>query len=151
MEIKQCNQSAFKGLLYGRMGNHITKGIICCPHGDGKFVRVINQIGKKNPEALKISYSQDGLDKLLIETKEMPKLNLLETIFFIASKEQLKAMRLRKQGKIESFIFKLNEIEYKNLKQDYPFIAQKQLKQFAEVVKAAAPDEMQEFLKKFLW
>lgn len=139
----------FEGLLYGRMGHHLTKKIICCPHGDAKFVRFVNKIAHNNSNAIKVSYSENGLDKLIVETKEIPKLNFLEMIFSIVSKAQLKALRMRKQGKIESFIYQINEIEYDSLKKDYPFIGKKQLTKFAENVKSSAPDEAQNFLKKF--
>ena len=43
---------AFEGLLYGRMGHHLTKKIICCPHGDAKFVRFVNKIAHNNPNAI---------------------------------------------------------------------------------------------------
>lgn len=144
--MKSDSNISFSGILYGKIGNRLTKGIVCCPHGDNKFVRFVNHIGK---DAIKISCTNDGLDKILIETKEIPKINILEKIFFRVDKLQNKALRLRKSGKIDSFIFKLNELEFRSLKQDYPFITNKQLKLFAQIVKNAAPQEMQNFLDKF--
>lgn len=62
---------------------------------------------------------------------------------------QNKAIKWRKEGKIDSFVFKLNELEYKNLRDDYPYLPKKQLRKFANFVKSAAPDEMQKFLNNF--
>lgn len=151
MEIKNNSQIAFNGMLYGKMGSHITKGIMCCPHGDGKFVRFITKIGSENPDSIKVSYLKDGLDKLVIETKEIPKLNLFEKIFYRVTKSQKKAIKMRESGKIESFIFKMNELEYKNLKKSYPFITSKQLKKFKQIVKLSAPADIQQNLNYFLW
>lgn len=100
---------------------------------------------------IKVSCSSDGLDKIIIETDRIPELNLLEKILYRVDKMQKKAVKLRKEGKIQKFIFKLNELEYMNLRKNYPFITNKELKQFGKNIKAAAPDELQDFLKKFLW
>lgn len=143
---------SFKGILYGKTRNHLTKGIICCPHGDNKFVRFVNSIGENSTnikEKIKVTCSSDGLDKILIETKEIPKLSFWEQIFFRVDKLQNKAIKWRKEGKIDSFVFKLNELEYVNLRDNYPYLPKKQLRKFANVVKSAAPDEMQKFLNNF--
>ena len=135
---------SFKGILYGKTGNHLTKGIICCPHGDS-----IGENSTNIKEKIKVTCSSDGLDKILIETKKIPKLSFWEQIFFRVDKLQNKAIKWRKEGKIDSFVFKLNELEYKNLRDDYPYLPKKQLRKFANVVKSAAPDEMQKFLNNF--
>lgn len=154
MQINNKQNTSFTGILYGKMGNHLTQGIVCCPHGDGKFVRFVNTICKSAPppnNQIKVSCSSDGLDKIIIETDRIPELNLLEKILYRVDKMQKKAVKLRKEGKIQKFIFKLNELEYMNLRKSYPFITNKELKQFGKNIKAAAPDELQDFLKKFLW
>lgn len=154
MQTDYTNNTSFSGILYGKMGTHLTKGIVCCPHGDGKFVRFINSVCKSAPPPncrLKVSCVSDGLDKIIIETDEIPKLNFLEKIFYRVDKSQKKAVKLRKEGKIQNFVYKLNELEYLNLRKSYPFITTKQLKKFGENIKSAAPEELQEFLNKFFW
>ena len=96
-------------------------------------------------------FTKEESDKIIIETDRIPELNLLEKILYRVDKMQKKAVKLRKEGKIQKFIFKLNELEYMNLRKSYPFITNKELKQFGKNIKAAAPDELQDFLKKFLW
>ena len=154
MQINNKQNTSFTGILYGKMGNHLTQGIVCCPHGDGKFVRFVNTICKSAPppnNQIKVSCSSDGLDKIIIETDRIPELNLLEKVLYRVDKMQKKAVKLRKEGKIQKFIFKLNELEYMNLRKSYPFITNKELKQFGKNIKAEAPDELKDYLKKFLW
>lgn len=145
------NKVAFTGLLYGKMGNHLTKGIICCPHGDAKFVKTVNKIAETNPSALKISIDNTTSNKILIETKELPQLSLFEKILYRVDKSQRKALELRKRGKIDSFVYKINEFEYNKLKTDYIFISKKTLDKFSENIKKAAPQELQEYLKHFFY
>ena len=46
--LQMDSNVSFKGVLYGKTGNHLTKGIIYCPHGDNKFVRFVNSIGENS-------------------------------------------------------------------------------------------------------
>ena len=61
----------FCGLLYGKIGNHKTKPILCCPNGDAKFVKFINKLGNHESfsNKIKISYSDKGLKKYLLKQK----------------------------------------------------------------------------------
>lgn len=145
------DNTQFCGSLYGKIGNHKTKAIHCCPNGDAKFVKFINKLGKDSSfsNKIKISYSNEGLKKILIETEEIPKINIFEKVFFNTDKAQGKALKLRRKGVISSFIYQLNELEFKHLKDDYLFISQKQLNKFSELIKNNSPKSLQNFLKEF--
>ena len=59
------NNINFKGLLYGKNLLHVTEPVLCCHHGDAKFVRMFNNSAKKSPkiflEENKVSfYKKDG-------------------------------------------------------------------------------------------
>ena len=148
--INKCNPQ-FCGLLYGKIGNHKTKPILCCPNGDAKFVKFINKLGNDESfsNKIKISYSDKGLKKIFIETEELPKINIFEKIFFNATKIQSKALKMRQKGVISSFIYQFNELEFKHLKEDYLFITKKQLNKFSEIIKKNSPKNIQEFLDEF--
>ena len=147
----QTQKINFTGNLYGRIGNHLTKPILCCPHGDAKFIKTINKIAQTNPQSLKITMDTSTSNKLLIETSDLPELNLFEKIFYRVSKAQRKAIAKRKAGVIDSFIYKINEFEYNHIKTDYTFIRKKTLKNFEDNIKAIAPKELQEKLKEFFY
>lgn len=149
MNIQQNSQVSFNGNLYGRMGNHVTKSILCCPHGDSKFVKFIAELGKTKPDSLKISTSNQGLYKIIIETDQVPHLNPFEKIFYRLSKLQTKALNLRNEGKISSLIFQLNELEYRNLRDNYLYISTKTLDKFANTIRKNLPKEMKPFLDEF--
>jgi len=135
------------------MGNHLTKGILCCPHGDAKFIRTVNRLISESPESVKISFEpRTALTKnLIIETKELPKLNLLECILYRVDSSQRKALRMRKEGKINSFVYKINEFEYNHLKKAYSFISKKTLKMFEDNVRKAASFDVNQNLKEFFY
>lgn len=141
----------FSGLLYGKIGNHTTKPILCCPNGDAKFVKFINKLcnDESSSNKIKISYSDKGLKKIFIETAELPKINIFEKIFFNTNKIQSKALKMREKGVISSFIYQFNELEFKHLKEEYLFITQKQLNKFSEFIKNNSPKEFQKFLEEF--
>lgn len=154
MDILKRSNINFSGLLYGKIGVHKTKPILCCPHGDAKFIKFINKIAENGQEqnaltTINVSFSDKGLNKIIIETDNLPKLNLLEKILYNANKLQIKALKMRKEGKISSFVYQLNELEYKNLKENYLFISNKQLNKFAEIIKKYSPQEVQIFLASF--
>lgn len=141
----------FSGLLYGKIGNHKTKPILCCPNGDAKFVKFINKLGNEESlsNKIKISYSDKGLKKIFIETKEFPNVNIFEKIFFNATKIQSKALKMRQKGVISSFIYQFNELEFKHLKENYLFITKKQLNKFSEIIKNNSSENMKKFLNEF--
>lgn len=146
----QTDNINFTGLLYGKAGQHLTKGIYCCKHGDAKFVRTFNRIAAKNPEAIKISAGDTLLKKAItIETTGIPKLSLLEKIIYLANPLQGKAVKMRKQGKLQSFVYRIDETEFDFLRCNYPFILPNTLKKFTENVKKLAPDDIQDYLKHF--
>ena len=66
------DNTQFCGSLYGKIGNHKTKAIHCCPNGDAKFVKFINKLGKDSSfsNKIKISYSNEGLKKYLLKQKK---------------------------------------------------------------------------------
>lgn len=140
---------SFTGILYCIKGNHLTKGIVCCPHGDRKFVKFVNKIAKEKPDELRISTDSDGLTKILVTTKEYPQLSFAEKILMRVDKLQQKALKEREQGKISGFIYKLNKLEYQNLRRNYPFISSKTLDKFEENIKKLAPKEVKDFINQF--
>lgn len=144
------NTTNFTGLLYGKIGNHTTKPILCCPHGDAKFVRFINKISEtKTHNPIKIEFSDQGLTKLIVETEDFPKLNFMEKLLYNTNKLQTKALKMRKNGIIQRFIYQLNELEFKNLKEDYLFISKKQINKFIKVIKNHTPQDKLNFIEKF--
>ena len=143
------NSISFSGTLYGKARNHLTKGILCCPHGDAKFIRTFNKIVKTNPSSLSINIDNTTSDKILIETKEIPEISLFEKIFYRTDKLQKKAIKMRKAGIIDSFLYKINEFEYKHIKKDYSFISKKTLKDFEQNLLKIAPEEFKNFLVNF--
>lgn len=145
------HNTPFCGSLYGKIGKHNTKAIHCCPHGDAKFVKFINKLGQDSSfsNKIKISYSNEGLKKILIETEEIPKVNVFEKFFFNTDKMQEKALKLRQKGIISSFIYQLNELEFRHLKDDYLFISKKQLNKFSELIRNNSPQNIQDFLTEF--
>lgn len=147
--IQQNPQISFNGLLYGRIGNHLTKSILCCPHGDSKFVKFITDIGESKPNSLKINTNNTGLYKIIIETEQIPKVNIFEKLFFRISKHQAKALQMRKEGKISSLIFQLNELEFQQLKNDYPFIKDKTINKFIQIIRKSLPSDKKNFLDEF--
>lgn len=145
----QTDNVNFTGMLYGKMGNHLTKGILCCVNGDAKFVRTINRIAKTNPDALKISLDNFYTSKLIIETNETPELSLFEKLFYRVTRGQSKAIKMKKEGRIQSFVYKINEIEYANMKKYYMFITKKTLREFEENIRKLTPPEKQKDLRSF--
>lgn len=139
----------FTGMLYGKMGNHLTKGILCCVNGDAKFVRTVNQIAKTNPDALKISTDNFSTTKLIVESDETPKLSLFERLFYKVNPAQSKALKMKKDGRIQGFVYKINEIEYANLKNDYLFITKKTIREFEENIKKLTPSDHRQNLRSF--
>ena len=147
MEVQNIS---FTGTLYGRIGkNRKTKGIICCPHGDRKFIKFINKLAEENPKALKISALDEGTPKLVIETKAIPKISPLEMIAIRMDKFQKKAMRLRKQNKITSFIYEFRQNDYLNMRRRYPFISTETLDKFEENIQRLAPANLKSFFTRF--
>lgn len=115
MDIKNHNVS-FNGKLYSKIGNHLTKPIYCCHHGDKKFIRYINEIALKSSDTFNLKVNSN-IDKTLeVSTKEIPELSLFEKISFIVTPIQNKALRMRKEGRIENFTYKISEAEYQNIK-----------------------------------
>lgn len=146
----QTDNINFTGILYGKAGKHLTKGIYCCKHGDAKFVRTLNRIAASNPEEIKVSVGDTLLKKAItIETTAIPELSLFEKIIYLANPLQGKAIKMRKQGKLESFVYKIDETEYDFLRCNYPFILPKTLKTFAANIKKIAPPDAQDYLKQF--
>jgi len=145
----QTNNVNFTGMLYGKMGSHLTKGILCCVNGDAKFVRTVNKIAKTNPKALKISTDNFTTTKLIIESDETPTLSLFERLFYKVNKTQSKAIKMKQAGKIQGFIYKINEIEYSRLKKDYMFITKKTLREFEENLRKLTPQENKNDLRSF--
>ena len=143
------NQTSFNGILYCKMGSHVSKGISCCQKGDAKFIKTFNKIAKNNPENLKIDFLENNTKKILVETSETPKLNIFEKLFYIVNSLQNKAIKLKKKGIITSFTYQLSELEFKNIKNDYPYIFKTTLKEFEENVKKLAPKNTGDFLEKF--
>ncbi len=147
------NNVNFTGFLYGRMGNHLTKGILCCPHGDAKFIRTVNRLVLENPDSVKILFEPRAhfTKNLVIETKELPKVNLFEYIFYRIESSQRKALKMRKEGKIDSFVYKINEFEYNHLKKAYSFISKKTFKTFEDNIRKIATLDEANYLKEFFY
>lgn len=146
----QTDNINFTGMLYGKAGSHLTKGIYCCKHGDAKFVRTLNRIAAANPDEIKISAGDTLLKKAItIETTGIPKLSLLEKIVYLANPLQGKAVKMRQQGRLQSFVYRIDEMEYDFLKCNYPFILPQTLKKFENNIKKLAPSDIQDYLKHF--
>lgn len=148
----EVNNISFNGRLYGVIGNHRTKPIICCSHGDRKFIKFFNNVAEEHPENLKISYLKEEISrysKILVETTECPKLSLAEIIFAGIKKSQRKAIKMRNDNRIHSLIYQINEMEYDNMRTKYPFISKKELNKFETNIKKLAPENIREFLNKF--
>ncbi len=151
MEISQ-NKSCtnFKGLLYCQMGTHKTKGIFCCSHGDAKFVKYINKLAQEGlKDKVSIDFDNNGLKKILINTKDFPNINWFEKIFFNLEKLQKKAIKKIEHKKMQSFTYKINELEFYTLSKDYWFISNKQINKFIQNIKSITPPEKQDFINSF--
>lgn len=151
MEISyNKNHQNFKGILYCQLGNHKTKGLFCCSHGDAKFVKYINKLAKNGIENnISIDFDNNGLKKILINTKKFPNINWFEKIFFNLEKLQKKTLKKIKHNKMQSYTYKLNELEFYTLSDDYWFISKKQLKNFIQIIKSITPQEKQQFVDDF--
>lgn len=95
------NNINFKGLLYGSSLRHVTKPVLCCHHGDAKFVRMFNNSAKKSPKTFlensSVSfYKKEGVTFIKIKTKEIPRFNFFEKLFFDISPHQQKLIKKKK-------------------------------------------------------
>ena len=143
----------FQGYLYARNA-HTTKPIVCCHHGDAKFIKLLNNSSKKN---LKIFFEnntlslheKEGISYIKIKTKEIPAFNLFEKFIFNISSLQKKAIKQRKKGVYTELIFVLNEFEFEYLKKYYSFITKNQLKYFEEFIKKYCQSSERELAKNF--
>lgn len=146
--METCNIS-FSGMLYGRLGNRKTKGIVCCAHGDRKFIKFVNKLAEEKPDTLKISAKEDSNPKLIIETKEIPYISPIERLAIRLDKMQRKALKLRAENKITALIYEFRQNEYLNMRRRYPFISQKTLDKFEENIQKLAPENLKSFFTKF--
>ncbi len=129
------NSISFNGLLYAKNPRHITQPIMCCRHGDAKFVKLVNEASKKNSGDFFRNnaftfYDKDGVLYIRIRTKEIPTFNFFEKFFFDISTPQKKALQKRKEGVYDEFVFHLSKFDYEYLKENYIYITNKQLKYF---------------------
>ena len=111
------NNINFKGLLYGSNLRHVSKPVLCCHHGDAKFVRMLNNSAKKAPKIFFENngvsfYRKEGVTCIKIKTKEIPGFNFLEKLFFDISPIQQKLINKRKENLFTDLIFHLNKFEF---------------------------------------
>lgn len=134
MEINNQNLS-FQGRLYAHLGHHVSKPIHCCKHGDKKFIRFLNEIATKNQDSFKVRITDDLCKHLEVETKEAPHLTLLEKIMFLVSPLQNKVLKMREEGKIDYFTYRISEVEYQNIKKRAPKKLRNELHTFEEYMR----------------
>ena len=146
MEAQNIN---FTGMLYGNMGTHRTRGIVCCAHGDRKFIKFINKLAAEQPDSFTINGKNGDIPKLIIETEKIPQISPLERFVIKMDKLQKKAFKLRKENKITSFTYEFRKDEYRNLRMRYPFISAKTLDTFEDNIKHYCAAELREFFNKF--
>lgn len=145
----ETHNVTFTGKLYGKMGTRRTKGIVCCPHGDCKFIKFVNKIAEENPNALSIKGKDNEPPVLVVETKKIPKFSPMEMLIIRVDKLQKKALRLRKENKIQSFEYEFTKYDYINMRRRYPFISSETLDKFETNIKRLAPENLKEFFIKF--
>ena len=130
---------SFNGLLYGINRHHITKPVMCCHHGDAKFVKLLNNsantsLGKFFERNSFSFYEDEGVPYLRIKTKEIPKFNFLERLFYDISSHQKNLIKKREENVFTDLVFKLNKYEFEYLKNNYLLITQKQLESFKDFI-----------------
>ncbi len=151
MNIQNQNVN-FNGRLYSKIGNHITKPIYCCPHGDKKFIRYINEIASKNSDTFNVNINNSIIDKSIsVTTKEIPNLSLREKICFIVTPIQNKAINMRKSGKISDFTYKITEKEYQNIKKSAGYKLKKELKAFENNLREKITPHLRPNLEKIIY
>lgn len=148
------NNINFKGLLYGSNLRHVSKPVLCCHHGDAKFVRMLNNSAKKAPKFFfenngVFFYRKEGVTCIKIKTKEIPGFNFLEKLFFDISPIQQKLINKRKENLFTDLIFHLNKFEFEFLKDKYLYITGKELKDFETIVKQNIDPAQQELADDF--
>ena len=130
---------SFNGLLYGINRYHATAPVLCCHHGDAKFVKLLNESSKESLGKFfdKTSFSfrvEEGVTYLRIQTKEIPKFNFFERLFYDISSHQRKLLEKREENIFTDLVFKLNKYEFEYLKNNYLLITQKQLESFKDFI-----------------
>ena len=149
------NQLTFKGLLYGKNSEHVTKPVMCCHHGDAKIVKLFNNSSQKSPrdffEKNKVSfYEKEGVTSIKIITEEIPEFNFLEKLFFDISSLQKKLIKKRKENVFTELVFHMNEFEFEYLKKDYLYISKKQLEAFKTFLLQHVKPAEKKLAEKFL-
>ena len=124
MHIQNCPSPAtgkpftnFTGSLTCHMGHHTSKPIYCCKHGDRKLIQFINEIAKDNLNSFEIKPYIFPDKHLEIITNQLPKLSIKEKLCFLVTPIQNKALKMRNNGKIDYFSYRINETEYQKMKQ----------------------------------
>lgn len=137
MQIQNNNNqnTNFNGRLYSQIGNHLTKPIYCCHHGDKKFIRYINEIAAKNINSFEVKISNSMSKSFEVKTSKIPKLTFWEKLRFIVTPIQNKALKMREQGKIKSFIYKISEAEYQKIKREAGSALKHELKIFEQNIR----------------
>lgn len=148
------NSISFSGLLYAKNIHHTSKPIICCHHGDAKFVKLLSEASKKNSQTffdknIFSFYEKEGVIYVKIETKEIPTFNFFEKFLFNISSLQKKALESRKNNLFTELVFHLNKFEYEYLKENYLFISKKQLKLFENFLIKNAKESEKELAEYF--
>lgn len=138
---------SFNGLLYGINRHHVTKPVMCCHHGDAKIIRLLNESSKESLGKFfdRTSFSfreEDGVTYLRLKTKEIPRFNFFERLFYDISSHQEKLIKKREEDVFTDLIFKLNKYEFEYLRNYYLYISSKQLDYFKEfLLKHVKPAE----------
>lgn len=150
MEITNQNLN-FQGRLYSHIGYHVSKPIHCCKHGDKKFIKFLNEIASDNQDSFKARLTDDLCKHLEVETKATPHLSLLEKIMFVVSPVQNKALKMRKEGRIDYFTYKISEIEYQDIKKAASKKMRNELKTFEENMRQKFSGEELTALNKIIY
>lgn len=138
---------SFNGLLYGINRHHVTNPVMCCHHGDAKFVKLLNSLSKEPVEKFfeKNSFSfyeDEGVTFVKIKTKEIPHFNFFERLFYDISTLQKKLLKKREQDVFTDLVFHMSEFDFRYLRENYLYISLKQLDCFKEfLLKHAKPAE----------
>lgn len=128
---------SFNGLLYGINRHHITKPVVCCHHGDAKMIKLLNESSKeslgKSFDRTSFSFREaEGVTYLRLKTKEIPRFNFFERLFYDISSHQQKLIQKREENVFTDLVFTLNKYEFEYLRDNYLYISARQLERFKE-------------------